>query len=367
MKLLNILFFAIPETEFEYVKYRSHMEAAAFAIFSDSGYEVKFLKLHEPGYAPEKERPDEFFFQGRNRFFHLPLRMILFARKERPDVVFVHSFIFPVQLMVLRWLLPSSARIIIQHHAERPFRNKLKRWFQRKAYRYADAFLFSSAQLADDFVDLRIIPSRQKVHQVMESSCTFKMQDKQKAREKLELAQGTIFIWVGRLNENKDPLTVLKALQQAKIAGLAFTFYMLYSSFEMEAEIKDFVQKHNLSDAVKLIGTVAHHDLETWFSAADYFIAASHYEGSGIALCEAMACGCIPVVTRIHSFTSMTDEGKVGHLFAPSDVNGLSRILLDLDPARQETDSNKTMEKFQRDLSFEAIGQQILSIARKLG
>ena len=58
-------------------------------------------------------------------------------------------------------------------------------------------------------------------------------------------------------------------------------------------------------------------ELEKIYNQHQFFILGSHYEGSGYALLEAMACGCIPIVTNIPSYKFMTNNGDCALLFSP--------------------------------------------------
>lgn len=362
---LNILFRAITKSAYDFVKYRHSLDSRAFVVL-EKEYELSYFKSHEPNYMPNNYTKDEFFFPARNKFFFLPIRMSRRISKKDPDVVFVHGFGFPIQVLCMRFFLSHKTKIIVQHHAEKPFRNSIKRWFQKRAYRNADAFLFASKGLADSFIQEEIIKDKNKVHEVMEVSCAFKKEDKRTARQKLNIPHKNVFLWVGRLDKNKDPLCVLEALSHYKALDPNFGFYMIYGTNEMETELKSFINSNNLNENVKLIGQIPHEKLEDWFNASDYFISASHYEGSGIALCEAMACGCVPIATNIDSFASMTDAGDCGYLFEPGNSQQLFNILQNLKEQDLDGISKKAQLKFEKDLSYEAIGRNILTVARSL-
>ena len=77
---------------------------------------------------------------------------------------------------------------------------------------------------------------------------------------------------------------------------------MLFGEKDLLEEIEKFIAESlRLKDKVHLVGKRSHDELESWFSAADYYISSSHREGGSYALTEAMACGCIPIVTSIPS------------------------------------------------------------------
>lgn len=364
MKLFNILFLAIGPSDFKFLEYRHSIDMRPYQAMGPR-FEVTHLKLTEPGFMPPA-RKEERFFTGRNKFFHLPLRLCRYIRREAPEVIMVHGFTFPVQLLALLFLKPSKTKLIVQHHAEKPFRHPVKRWLQQIAYSRADAFLFASEALAGPYLEPGIIKEKRKVHEVMEGSTLFRPTGKAEARRQLNIGNETVFLWVGRLDANKDPLTVLKAMHLFREAGNGFRLYMIYSTNELEEPVRDYIRGHHLESQVVLIGKSEHEALEAWYSAADYFVAASHYEGSGIALCEAMACGCIPVLSNIASFSTMTEQGRYGLLFEAGNESDLFEKLMSLRHLDAESMSASVAHHFQQQLSPEAIGKRFLAVAESL-
>lgn len=364
--LLHVVnFYSMRKPEREFLRFRHSVDSLLFLPFRNS-YELKYLKLKDRDCTVVGQEKDEVFFEGKNRFFFLPLSLCRYVQKERPEILFVHGFIFPIQLLLLRLWKPKKTKLIIQHHAEKPFTHPLKRWFQKIAYSPADAFLFASAALAKPYLEHRIIKDKAKLHEVMEGSTLFKPIPKPEARASLNISGGTVFLWVGRLDTNKDPLTVLKAMRLLKEAGKRFQCYMIYGTNELEEPVRNYIREHRLQECVLLIGKTEHEALERWYSAADYFVAASYYEGSGIALCEAMACGCIPVVSRIPSFSTMTEQGRYGLLFEAGNEQDLFEKLSSLHNLDTKGMSSSVVQHFQEHLSTEAIGRRFLTIAESL-
>jgi hypothetical protein len=52
---------------------------------------------------------------------YLPWKLHRLVRNLKPDVVIVSSFMFPFQVIQLRLSLGKKVKIILQHHAEKPF------------------------------------------------------------------------------------------------------------------------------------------------------------------------------------------------------------------------------------------------------
>ena len=108
-----------------------------------------------------------------------------------------------------------------------------------------------------------------------------------------------------------------------------------------------------------MVGKLEHEELGKWYNLADYIISSSHYEGSGIAVCEAMSCGCIPIVTNIPSFKMMTGRGKCGRLFTPGNEEELYNNLAASLHDNRGYESQLVLEQFNKELSFEAIANTI--------
>lgn len=293
---------------------------------------------------------------------HLPIKLHRFIKEQKPDVVFIQGLYSPLQMLQLRMTVGSKVKIIAQHHAELPFKRTGKplQWLASHAI---NAFLFSSKALGMEWVNKGNIASAKKVHEVMELSSVFHPINRETARKKTGANGQPIFLWVGRLNDNKDPLNVIRAfLHYAAECPLA-KLYMIYHTGELLAEINQLLVKRPQKDSIILVGKVPHEELLYWFNSADFFISGSYYEGSGTAVCEAMSCGCVPIVTDIFSFRMITDKGRCGFLYQPGNEDELYAILGKTQEICIETKRKLCLSYFKSALSFEAIAERIQSIA----
>lgn len=294
-----------------------------------------------------------------------PVKLHLFIKMQKPDVVFVQGLHFPMQVLQLRMVLGNKVKIIAQHHAELPFKG-IRKPLQWLASRYIDAFLFSSKALGMEWVSKGNISSASKIHEVMELSSVFHPIDKDAAKERTGANGQPIFLWVGRLNANKDPLNVIKAFLRFVAEYPSAKLYMIYHTEELLPEINQLLANHPHKDAVELIGKIPHKELLYWFNSADFFLSGSHYEGSGTAVCEAMSCGCVPVVTDIFSFRMITDNGRCGFLYQPGNEDELLSALRQTQQTDIEIKRKACLDYFGSTLSFEAIAGRIHSIAESL-
>ena len=222
---------------------------------------------------------------------YFPAKLHRFIKAQSPDVVIIHSLYYPLQVMQLRKALGPKVKIILQHHAEQPYTG-IKKYLQRRASGSVDAFLFASKEMGLDWVQRGNLGQAGKIHEVMELSSVFHPMDRATAQTKTHATGKTVFLWVGRLNANKDPLNVVRTFLQYAALHPGARLYMIYHTAELLNEIQALLQDHPQQDAIVLIGQVPHAYLLYWYNSADFIISGSFYEGSGTAVCEAMSCGC---------------------------------------------------------------------------
>src|SRR5476651_2150644 len=145
------------------------------------------------------------FIDANRKRTKFPFKYNAYIKSLKPDIVIINGLHHPLEALQLRIQLGSKPLVFFHHHAELPF-NRAGKYVQRLASRYVDAYLFASKSLGQSWVDRGNIASLDKIHEVMEVSSTFSAIDKYTTREKTGVQGQLIYLWVGRLNANKDPL-----------------------------------------------------------------------------------------------------------------------------------------------------------------
>jgi glycosyltransferase involved in cell wall biosynthesis len=282
-----------------------------------------------------------------------------------PDLLHVNGLSFPVETRQLRRACPHTP-IVLQDHADRPPRHPARRALRRAGLRAADAFVFAAAPLADPWRAAGLIDAGQPVFEVMESSTRFEPMPRVRARETTRLPGRPALLWVGRLNENKDPLTVLAGFERALPSMADARLTMLYHTDELrEAVERRVMTSVHLRGRVELRGRVAHEQLPAYYSAADLFVLGSHREGSGYALLESMACGTVPVVTDIPSFRVITG-GAVGGLWRPGDADSCASTLVRVASGDGESLRRLVLARFRTHLAWDVVGARGLVAYRSV-
>jgi glycosyltransferase involved in cell wall biosynthesis len=292
----------------------------------------------------------------------LPFAFNRYVKNLQPDVVIVHGLISPLRVVMLRAVLGHKIKIVGQHHAERPLRY-FRALFQRWADRCFDAYLFTSTDLAKDWKSKGLILDLEKVNEVMEASSPFYSLDVDEARKITGVRGSMSFIWVGGLELRKNPVMALKAFADFLQTEPEARLYVIYQSTELLREVEQLAEPHS---NISLVGQVSNDELLYWYNSVHYVISSSFYEGSGIAVCEAMSCGCIPILTDIPSFRMMTGLGKIGVLFEPGNEKGLVDALhkaLTLNAAKEK---ENVLQQFRDVLSNEAIARNTMNIIEEI-
>lgn len=299
------------------------------------------------------------FLNFKKPIVYFPLKLHRYIKKLLPDIVFVNGFIFPLQIIQLRFALGRRVKIIVINHAEKPG-SGIRKILQRLSDRFINTYFFTAKEMGDEWVQQGIIACTTKVTEVMEASSSFYTTDKEKPLAVTGVKGNPVFLWVGRLDSNKDPLTVIKAFHAFIKQQPGAKLYMIYHTEELKDQITGLIRENKfLQPAVSLVGKVSHAEMQYWYNSADFIISGSHHEGSGIAVCEAMSCSCVPILTDIPSFRRMTGPGKCGLLYEAGNSEALLKTLLQTLDMDMEKERARVLQQFKTELSFEAIAKKI--------
>jgi hypothetical protein len=216
-------------------------------------------------------------------------------------------------------------------------RLRAARW--RRALESADGLLFAAAGQGEAWRRAGIVGATQSIGVVMEGSSVFTPQARQAARTACGVTGRPAILWVGRLNANKDPLTVLAAVEQAALSLPALTLDMVYEEAPLLSAVRQRIDASDLlRGRVRLLGRIAHERLPLHYSAADLFVLGSHHEGSGYA----------------------------ATLWAPGDADRCRDSLAHGASIAGETTRTAVRSHFEHTLSWPVIGARALAIYREV-
>ncbi|TMI71110.1 MAG: glycosyltransferase family 4 protein [Bacteroidetes bacterium] len=307
--------------------------------------------------------------------WQLPLKFFRKIKKLNADIVHLHNLFLSLQTFVLRIMLGRKTAIVVQHHGG-VLPGRKKRWLHNLFNNAANGFFFTTSEQGREwFINKK---AADKVMPVMEGATFFNFDqrdafvdlvyhDRAIERARTGISGSPVFLWVGRLDDNKDPLTVLDGFEILFEKHPAARLYMIYNDDRLAGRVKEKIDSAAvLKSRVRLVGEVEHNKIEQFYNSADYFVLGSHYEGSGYALSEGLRCGCVPIVTDIPSFRMMTNEGNLGALWETGGKNSFVEAAIKAISKPLVTEANACIDFFKDRLSFEAIAGISLKHYQKL-
>ena len=291
----------------------------------------------------------------------LPRRLADAAREQAPDVIHVNGLDFAWHTQVLCGI---GVPVLAQDHASVPYARRIRR---RWGLARVAGVAFTDARQAEPFFHNGSFRQGMPIYSVPESSTHFTTGNIDEARAETGIYGDPAVLWVGRLDANKDPLTLLDALEQAARELPELQLWCCFHEQPLLGEVRArLARSPDLAARVHLLGRVPHGTIQVMCRAADFFMLGSHREGSGYALIEALACGATPVVSDIPAFRGLTLNGRVGALVPTGDAATFARALIELAGHPRGPLRRRAVDHFARELSFDVIGRRLCAIYETL-
>lgn len=138
--------------------------------------------------------------------------------------------------------------------------------------------------------------------------------------------EGPYVFFVGNVSARKNLVRVLEAfasLHPSIRGGLSIVMagQLTYGG----DKVLEAVERLELRESVKVLGYVPFADLPALYSAAEVFMFPTLYEGFGIPILEAMACGTAVVASNLSSHPEVAGEAAV--LVDPTDAEAIGSAL----------------------------------------
>jgi teichuronic acid biosynthesis glycosyltransferase TuaC len=147
-------------------------------------------------------------------------------------------------------------------------------------------------------------------------------------RKKLKIRDNeTIFLFVGRLHEAKDPVTLLLAMKMFLSRNETPCKLLIIGSGELENKLKLMIKlDEKLKQNVIFIGEVLSNEVTKYYSASDALVLPSIIEGFGYVAIEAMSSPIPVIASTACACPEVVGEG--GIFFSPGNPEDLSSKLM---------------------------------------
>jgi anaerobic magnesium-protoporphyrin IX monomethyl ester cyclase len=228
-----------------------------------------------------------------------------------------------------------SLRLLPRFHPLR--RVLLNRPLMDLAVRRADALITVSESARREMLELYGL-DRRRVHVVYEAASprfhrVTDAAELDRVRRTYRLGARTI-LYVGTIEPRKNLPTLIEAFARRRRSGDLDHQLVCVGPYGWHSRgIDEQIARSEVADAITFTGYVPFDDLPALYSAAEMFVYPSMYEGFGLPVIEAMACGA-PVITGRAAAVAEVGARAVEHV-DPIDANTLGDALCRLASDRE--------------------------------
>ena len=173
----------------------------------------------------------------------------------------------------------------------------------------------------------------------------------------------TFVLYVGDVNWNKNIPGLVKACEKIKVPLVIVGKQAVEKNIDRRhPENKDLVWLQDYCQSpVTLLGFVSTEDLVAIYNLATVYCQPSFYEGFGLPVLEAMACGCPVVAANTSSLPEIC--GKAAVMVNPYDINDIAN---GLEKVMRETKIRNTLKEkglaWVKNFSWEKAANQTIKV-----
>lgn len=289
---------------------------------------VVFLKDRPlPDMPPAKDNFTYETFGPRKAWVLTGLTMRLF-RSPRPDVLFSPSHYIPLISPVRRVF--SIMDLSYEKFGAQYFRQydlqQLRHWTRLSA-KNAKQIITISESAKQDIMELYKVPENkltviypgydeETFHSRIPVTKQLQIRDKYNIK-------GKYFVFVGTLQPRKNIIRLIKAF--SKLGG-GTKLVIVGKKGWLYDEIFALVKKLDIEQKIIFAGFVPSEDLPALFKASVAYVLPSLYEGFGIPVIEAQACGAVTVVSRTSSLPEAAGDAAI-YIDKPDSVHQIAEAL----------------------------------------
>lgn len=173
-------------------------------------------------------------------------------------------------------------------------------------------------------------------------------------------ARDVLFLQLGNLKPQKDPVTFARAAVEAG-RRLGRARFWIAGDGPLRAEAEGVAREGGLGTRFRILGW--RRDVADLLAAADVLVLTSRFEGLPLAILRGMAAGLPVVATAVDGTPEAVADGVSGILIEPGDDAGAARALVRLgrDPALRRGMGRRGRERSRR-FRLERVRYELLDV-----
>lgn len=292
--------------------------------FAARGHDTTVFTV-EPAEAPSFRQIDVGSFAWPRKLGRLLsiARLALAVRRLKPDVVHVHyARGLAWGLLLARFhpyvVFPWGSDVLEEQGA---FREWYSRWLTRALLERADLITVPS-----EYLETRIralLPTMPAVARIAPGIDLQRFRsglDVRSLRERWRIGEGMKVIFSPRLARPfyklERIIETLPAVRE-KVPEAVLVVAEQSPDQAYVARLRRLAADLGVADFVRFAGAVPYPDMPLWYNLADAVVMVPQSDGLPNSLVEAMACGAVPVLSRLPQYAELVNHGENGFLVDP--------------------------------------------------
>ena len=222
----------------------------------------------------------------------------------------------------------------------------------KKVCNYADKIVLLTKDMkknADNF-----LPNHMEKNIIIPNGCEINIFTPNKEIQ----SKNFTLIFVGRLVEQKDPMTFLQAIKMLKNNyDFSFTAHILWDG-PLKKQMETFVLENHLQKEVIFHGWVSKSEMLTYYQSANLQVISSLAEAMSIATLESLSTGQYILSTPVSGNVDMIEKDINGDFFDYGNAQDLSEKIYEYYEnkfKKSYTIDEKYLENFRKKYSWEEI------------
>jgi glycosyltransferase involved in cell wall biosynthesis len=277
------------------------------------------------------------------------------AREFNPDIVHIHQ-VNSIAYYALKAIVPLDIPNVLTAWGSdiylTPHRSFLLKALVRWNLKHADSFTADSKDLAEHMQAL--LPERKM--EILIANFGMSLQP-------VQAAKGKVF-YSNRLHKKLYRIDyILRAFAKFKSQPNREEWKLIVGAVGEETEnLKALAHSLGIEGSTTFVGWLQPEDNANNYAKATYYISIPESDATSISVLEAMAYGCIPILSNLPSSREWISHGETGYIVEDVESDFISNAFaFDLKEASQ-----KNKERIERDGTKDANRKKFLSLYEKL-
>lgn len=325
-------------------------------IGSPSIHTENFFQLMKEEFAEIKLISDvDFSLWSLSAQFYTAKKIRQIARDFNPDIIHIHQ-VNSIAYYALKAIAPLGIPTVLTAWGSdiylTPHRSFLLKLLVRWNLKHADSFTADSKDLAEHMQAL--LPERKM--DILIANFGMSLQPVHAQKEKI--------LYSNRLHKKLYRVDfILQAFAKFKNQPNREEWKMIVGAVGEETEnLKALAHSLGIESSTTFVGWLQPEDNANNYAKATYYISIPESDATSISVLEAMACGCIPILSNLPSSREWISHGETGFIVEDVESDFISKAFtFDLKDASQ-----KNKERIERDGTKDANRKKFLSHYEKL-